>query len=100
MAIGGHGDIRSKESHISAPYDRICDFGVESGDSNEHHCAAERGEDVGRDYCKEVPRLNAVGWKDHDGHLRKAGCYEAPNKGPTPDVNWRVGGGPAAGVVA
>ena len=48
----GLGDIRSKEGHISAPYDRICDLGVESGDSDEHHCAAECGEDVGRNYCE------------------------------------------------
>ena len=100
MGIGGCRDIRSKEGHISAPYNRICNLGVESADSNEHHCTAKCREDVGRDYCEEIPWLNAVGGKDHDGHLREASCYEASNEGPAPDVDWRVGGGPATGVVA
>lgn len=49
---------------------------------------------------EEIPRLYAVGGKNHDHELGQTGSDEAADERPAPDVDWGVGGGPAAGVIA
>lgn len=44
--------------------------------------------------------MYAVGGKNHDHDLGKTGSDEAADKSPAPDVDWGIGSGPAAGVVA
>lgn len=51
------------------------------------------------DYCEEIPGLYAVGGKNHDHELGDTGSDETADKSPTPDVDWGIGCGPAAGIV-
>lgn len=92
-------NVRSKKSHICASDCWVCYLGVERGNGDEHDCVGESGEDVLGDYCQEIPRLYAIFRKYHNDCLCRDGCYQSSNEGPTPDVNWWVGGGPTSSIV-
>lgn len=98
VVIGG--DLRGKEGHVGAADDGVGDAGVEGGDGDEHDGVGEGGEDVRGDDGEQVPGLHAGGGEDHHGRLGDQRGEEAADEGVAPDVDGRVGGRPAAGVVA
>ena len=100
MRKGGRGDVRSQQRHVRAADDGVRDLSVERADGDEHDRVHERGEHVLGDDDEEEPACCAAAGEDGDDKLRKAGCDEAADEGPAPDVHGRVCLAPLADVVA
>lgn len=73
---------------------------MEGADRDKHDGVHECGKDVFGDNEQEEATCCAASREYGYDELREAGCYEATDKGPAPDVHGRVCLAPFADVVA